>query len=56
MIKWGWVSITNMCVAFTGVFMMGTIRRREERLRDLVTKDNLTRLYNRRYFFYRLNS
>jgi diguanylate cyclase (GGDEF)-like protein len=55
-IKWGWVSITNMCVAFTGVFMMGTIRRREEWLRELVTKDNLTRLYNRRYFFYRLHS
>jgi diguanylate cyclase (GGDEF)-like protein len=56
MIKWGWVSITNMCVAVTGVFMMGTIRRREDRLRDLVTKDNLTRLYNRRYFLYRLHS
>jgi diguanylate cyclase (GGDEF)-like protein len=56
MIKWGWVSITNLCVAVTGVFMMGTIRRREQRLRELVTKDNLSSLYNRRYFFYRLNS
>lgn len=55
-IKWGWVSITNLCVAFTGVFMMGTIRRREERLRDLVVRDNLTRLYNHRYFHYRMNS
>ena len=55
-IKWGWVSITNLCVAFTGVFMMGTIRAREERLRDLVVRDNLTSLYNHRYFHYRLNS
>ena len=55
-IKWGWVSITNLCVAFTGVFMMGTIRAREERLRDLVVRDNLTTLYSHRYFHYRLNS
>jgi diguanylate cyclase (GGDEF)-like protein len=55
-IKWGWVSITNLCVAFTGVFMMGTIRAREERLRDLVVRDNLTSLYNHRFFHYRLNS
>ena len=55
-IKWGWVSITNLCVAFIGVFMMGTIRAREEHLRDLVARDNLTRLYNHRYFHYRLNS
>jgi diguanylate cyclase (GGDEF)-like protein len=55
-IKWGWVSITNLCVAFTGVFMMGTIRAREERLRDLVIRDNLTPLYNHRFFHYRLNS
>jgi diguanylate cyclase (GGDEF)-like protein len=36
--------------------MMGTIRAREERLRDLVVRDNLTGLYNHRYFHYRLNS
>jgi diguanylate cyclase (GGDEF)-like protein len=56
MIKWAWVSITNFCVAFVGVFMMDTVRRREAQLRDLVVKDALTALYNRRYFFYRLNS
>jgi diguanylate cyclase (GGDEF)-like protein len=32
------------------------VRRREARLRELVLKDALTALYNRRYFFYRLNS
>ncbi|MBI5342176.1 MAG: GGDEF domain-containing protein, partial [Deltaproteobacteria bacterium] len=56
MIKWAWVSITNFCVAFVGVYMMDTIRRRESQLRDLAVKDTLTSLYNRRYFFYRLNS
>jgi hypothetical protein len=56
MIKWAWVSITNLCVAFVGVFMMEIVRRREALLRDLVVKDPLTSLYNRRYFFYRLNS
>lgn len=56
MIKWAWVSITNFCVAFVGVYMMDTIRRREAQLRDLAVRDTLTTLYNRRYFFYRLNS
>ncbi|MBI5577213.1 MAG: GGDEF domain-containing protein [Deltaproteobacteria bacterium] len=56
MIKWAWVTITNFCVAFVGVYMMDTIRRREARLRDLAVRDTLTMLYNRRYFFYRLNS
>ncbi|MBI5419613.1 MAG: GGDEF domain-containing protein [Deltaproteobacteria bacterium] len=56
MTKWAWVSISNFCVAFVGVYMMDTIRRRESQLRELVVKDVLTSLYNRRYFFYRLNS
>jgi diguanylate cyclase (GGDEF)-like protein len=55
-IKWAWVSVTNLCLAFIGVFMMKTIRDREEHLRQLVIKDSLTSLYNRRYFFYRLTS
>lgn len=55
-IKWAWVSVTNLCLAFIGVFMMKTVRDREENLRQLVIKDSLTSLYNRRYFFYRLTS
>ena len=56
MIKWAWVSIVNFCVAYVGVHMMDTVRRREAELRELVTKDSLTSFYNRRYFFHRLNS
>ena len=54
--KWAWVTMTNMSVAAIGVFLMKAIRRREEELKSLVIKDNLTALYNRAYFFYRLNS
>jgi len=56
MLKWAWVSVANFCIAFVGVFMMNTVRRRENRLRELVVKDGLTDLYNRRYFYFRLNS
>ena len=54
--KWAWVTMTNMSVAAIGAYLMKTIRRREEELNKLVIKDNLTDLYNRAYFFYRLNS
>jgi len=56
MLKWAWVSLVNFCVAYVGVHMMDTVRRREAELRDLVTKDALTSFYNRRYFIHRLNS
>jgi len=54
--KWAWVTLINMSVATIGVYLMKTIRHREEKLKKLVIKDNLTSLYNRAYFFYRLNS
>jgi diguanylate cyclase (GGDEF)-like protein len=54
--KWAWVTMTNMSVAAIGVYLMKSIRHREEELKKLVIKDNLTTLYNRAYFFYRLNS
>ncbi len=56
MIKWAWVLLTNVCVAFVGAYMMDTVRRRETALRKLVIQDPLLPLYNRRYFFYRFNS
>jgi diguanylate cyclase (GGDEF)-like protein len=48
--------MTNMSVAAIGVYLMKAIRIREEDLKKLVIMDNLTALYNRAYFFYRLNS
>src|SRR5512141_2729378 len=54
--KWAWVTMTNMGVAAIGAYLMKTIRLREEKLKKLVIKDNLTTLYNRAYFFYRLHS
>ncbi len=56
MIKWAWVLITNVCIAFVGAYMMDTVRRREATLRRLAIQDPLLPLYNRRYFFYRCNS
>jgi diguanylate cyclase (GGDEF)-like protein len=54
--KWAWVTMTNMSAAAIGVYLMKSIRHREEELKRLVIKDNLTSLYNRAYFFYRLTS
>jgi len=54
--KWAWVTMINLCVAAIGVYLIKTIREREEELKKLVVKDNLTALYNRAYFFFRLNS
>ncbi len=54
--KWAWVTMINMSVAAIGVFLIKTIRRREKELKTLVIKDHLTSLYNRAYFFYRLDS
>ena len=54
--KWAWVTLINMSVATIGLYLMKTIRHREEKLKKLVIKDNLTSLYNRAYFFFRLHS
>jgi diguanylate cyclase (GGDEF)-like protein len=54
--KWAWVTMTNISIAAIGIYLMKTIRHREDELKKLVLKDNLTTLYNRAYFFYRLNS
>ncbi len=54
--KWAWVTMTDMSVAAIGAYLMKSIRHREDKLKKLVIRDNLTTLYNRAYFFFRLNS
>lgn len=54
--KWAWVTMTNMGMAAIGAYLMKSIRHREEELKKLVIRDNLTALYNRAYFYYRLHS
>ena len=54
--KWSWVTMIGMSVAAIGVYLMKTIRHREEELKKLVIMDNLTSLYNRAYFYFRLHS
>ena len=54
--KWSWVTMISMSMAAIGVYLMKTIRHREEELKKLVIMDNLTSLYNRAYFFFRLHS
>lgn len=56
MIKWAWIGLTILSAAFVGGYLMDTIRGREAALRELVMKDPLTGVYNRRYFLFRLNS
>jgi diguanylate cyclase (GGDEF)-like protein len=56
LLKWAWMAISNLCVSWIGSYMMGILRTREGQLQELVHKDALTSLYNRRHFFLRLNS
>jgi diguanylate cyclase (GGDEF)-like protein len=56
MIVWFWVTIMNSAVALIGTYLMGIIQQRETRLRHMVVRDGLTELYNRTYFYHRLNS
>jgi diguanylate cyclase (GGDEF)-like protein len=55
-LKWAWMTISSLCVTWIGSCMMQTIRSRERQLQEMVNKDPLTSLYNRRHFFLRLNS
>ena len=53
---WLWVAIMNGCIALIGTYLMDMMRKKEKRLEELVIKDELTNLYNRRYFFQMLSS
>ena len=56
MLLWFWVSLMNGAVAIISAYLMAIIRKRENDLKLMVIKDQMTRLYNRAYFFKTLNS
>jgi diguanylate cyclase (GGDEF)-like protein len=53
---WLWVVSLNAAITSIGSLVVGTSRRREEAMKHLVVKDQMTNLYNREYFFKELNS
>ncbi len=56
MLKWAWVSVGCLLISGIGAYMTGRMRQQEEDLRKMIITDSLTGLYNRWYFYYRLNS
>lgn len=56
MLMWFWVAVMNTTIAIIGAFFARVIRRRENELRLMVIRDQMTGLYNRGYFFKMLNS
>jgi diguanylate cyclase (GGDEF)-like protein len=53
---WSWVASLSAAITIIGSHVVGTSRRREEAMKHLVVKDQMTNLYNREYFFKELNS
>ncbi len=53
---WFWVSALTAAMGSAGLMATGVTRRREDALKQLVVKDQMTNLYNRSYFFKELNS
>jgi diguanylate cyclase (GGDEF)-like protein len=56
LLKWMWVSSMLLFFAGLGSFMIREVHGREDMLRRMVIKDDMTRLYNLGYFHLRLNS
>ncbi|RII28557.1 MAG: hypothetical protein CXR31_01360 [Geobacter sp.] len=56
MLRWFWVSLMNGTMAIISAYLMAIIRKRENDLKLMVIKDQMTKLYNRGYFFKTLNS
>lgn len=53
---WSWIITMNAAMAIIGSHVIRLIRRREDALKNLVVKDQMTGLYNRSYFYKVLNS
>jgi diguanylate cyclase (GGDEF)-like protein len=53
---WSWIVSLSAAITSIGSHVAGTSRGREEAMKHLVVKDQMTNLYNREYFFKVLNS
>jgi len=54
--SWFWVTAATLGVTFFGARVRRRVERERKRLHELVVRDGLTGLYNRRFFLHRLNS
>jgi diguanylate cyclase (GGDEF)-like protein len=56
MLKWAWVSTICLIISGIGSHMITEIKNHERKLQKMVVMDGHTEIYNRAYFYLRLNS
>lgn len=56
LLLWAWTVVMTTAMTLIGSQIIGANRRKELTLKQLVVKDQTTKLYNRSYFFKELNS
>jgi diguanylate cyclase (GGDEF)-like protein len=56
LLLWTWISVMTIATTIIGLHIIGANRNKEHTLKQLVVKDQTTKLYNRSYFFKELNS
>lgn len=56
LLLWTWTAVMTTAMTIIGLQIIGANRRKELTLKQLVVKDQTTKLYNRSYFFKELNS
>lgn len=56
LLLWAWTAALTAAMTIIGSQIIGANRRKELTLKQLVVKDQTTKLYNRSYFFKELNS
>lgn len=55
LLLWSWATMITIAVTLIGSHIIRANRRKEDALKQLVVKDQMTNLYNRSYFFKELN-
>ena len=56
LLLWSWNAVMTIAMTIIGLHIVRANRRKERSLKQLVVKDQTTKLYNRGYFFKELNS